>query len=52
VGYGTFEGRTWLLQLQTILGATGTASLGLEDDGSLRGEAVIAGYRFPLALRR
>lgn len=52
-GYGTFDGHTWSLQFQSILGITGTASLDLHDDGSLRGQATTAvGISFPLALRR
>src|SRR5215831_9527072 len=38
VGYGRFDGRTWSLQVQTIVGTAGTASLELQADGTLRGE--------------
>ena len=52
VGYGGFDGHTWSLQVQTIAGTTGTAALELQADGTLRGEAEVAGERFLLALRR
>lgn len=52
VGYGTFDGRTWSPQFQTIFGEAGTATLNLEDDDILRGEAIVSGNRFSLALRR
>jgi hypothetical protein len=52
IGYGSFDGNTWSLQVQTIVGTTGTATLEIQADGSLRGEADIAGTRFLLALRR
>ena len=52
VGYGGFDGRVWSLQVQTIVGTTGTATLELQADGTLQGEADIAGARFTLALRR
>jgi hypothetical protein len=46
VGYGGFDGRTWSLQVQTIVGTAGTASLELQGDDTLRGEADVAGARF------
>lgn len=52
VGYGNFDGHTWSLQVQTIVGTTGTATLELQADGTLRGNAEVAGTRFLLALRR
>src|SRR5262249_43010130 len=52
VGYGSFDGRTWSLQVQTIVGTTRTATLELQADGTLRGEADVAGARFLFALRR
>jgi hypothetical protein len=52
VGYGAFDGRTWSLQVQTIVGSTGTARLELQEDGTLRGEAEIGGTRFLMAFRR
>jgi hypothetical protein len=52
VGYGGFDGHTWSLQVQTIVGTTGTAALELQTDGTLRGEAEVAGERFLLAMRR
>lgn len=51
-GYGSFDGRTWSLDVQTIVGTSGTATLELQADGALRGEAEIAGVRFLLALQR
>jgi len=52
-GYGTFDGHTWSLQFESILGINGTASLVLHDDGTLRGQATTAvGVSFALALRR
>jgi hypothetical protein len=52
VGFGSFDGRTWSLQVQTIVGTTGTAALNLQDDGTLQGEANVGGVQFQLALRR
>lgn len=52
VGYGSFDGHTWSLRLQNIFGATGTASLNLEDEDTLRGEVVLGAQRFLLVLRR
>jgi hypothetical protein len=52
VGYGGFDGHTWTVSVRTIGGTAGTASLDLQDDGTLQGEASIDGYQFPLALRR
>jgi hypothetical protein len=52
VGYGTFDGHTWSSQFQTIFQEVGTAILSLEDDDTLRGEAIVAGKRFSLGLRR
>jgi hypothetical protein len=52
VGYGSFDGHTWSLRLQNIFGATGTASLSLEDDDTLRGGVVLGAQRFLLVLRR
>lgn len=51
-GYGTFDGRTWSLQFETIIGAGGTASIHLQDDGTLRGEAAANGNHFPVSLHR
>ena len=53
VGYGQLDGRTWSLQFQSIIGISGTASLHLQDDGTLSGEAIpVGGRNFPLMLRR
>jgi hypothetical protein len=52
VGYGGFDGHTWSLEVQTIVGTTGTAKLELQADGTLSGDADVAGTRFLLALRR
>jgi len=52
VGYGSFNGKTWSLQIQNIFGASGTAALDLEDDDTLKGEVVLDGQRFLLVLRR
>lgn len=52
VGYGPFDGHTWSPRFETILGATGAASLTLAEDGTLNGEATIAGDRFSLTLQR
>lgn len=52
VGYGSFNGKTWSLRIQNIFGASGTAVLDLEDDGTLEGEVVLGGQRFLLVLRR
>lgn len=52
VGCGSFDGHTWSLQLRNILGATGTASLILEDDDTLQGEVVLGAQQFLLVLRR
>jgi hypothetical protein len=52
VGYGSFDGHTWSLQVQTIVGSTGIATLELHGDSMLRGEAEVAGERFLVALRR
>ena len=52
VGYGPFDGHTWSPQFQTVLGGTGTASLNLEDERTLSGQAIISGTRFSLILRR
>lgn len=52
VGYGNFDGRTWALRVQTIVGTTGTATLEVQADGTLQGEAEIAGEQFSLSLQR
>jgi hypothetical protein len=52
VGYGPFDGHSWSPQFQTVLGGVGTASLNLEDDRTLSGQAIISGTRFSLILRR
>lgn len=52
VGYGPFDGHTWSPRFQTVLGGAGTASLNLEDNGTLSGQAIISGTRFSLILRR
>lgn len=51
-GYGTFDGHTWSVQFQTILGTAGTASLELSGDGGLDGEVSVDGNRFQLMLQR
>lgn len=52
VGYGAFDGNNWNVQFQTILGASGEATLALEDERTLRGDAVVDGDRFAIELHR
>lgn len=52
IGYGAFHATVWDLKLETMLGESGEASLVLEPDGSLQGEAIIDGERVAIRMVR